>query len=117
MKTVYKVLGTLLFIETTLMVWCLAMSIYYGEDDMLAFAVSLLLTVGGALAFKYKGRTSEGTLTRRGAYLVVSLAWVIFSIFGMLPFLISGYIDNVTDAFFETMSGFTTTGATIISDV
>ena len=56
-------------------------------------------------------------MSRRDAYLVVTLSWIIFSFFGTLPFIISGYIPSFTDAYFETMSGFTTTGATIIDDV
>ena len=62
-------------------------------------------------------RKREGAMTRRDGYIVVAISWVLFSIFGSLPFYISGYIPNFTDAFFETMSGFTTTGATIIQDV
>ena len=49
--------------------------------------------------------------------LIVTLTWILFSLFGMLPFYIGGYIDNVTDAFFETMSGFTTTGSTILTNI
>lgn len=56
-------------------------------------------------------------LTRRDGYIVVSISWIVFSIFGALPYYISGYIPSFTDAFFETMSGFTTTGATIINDI
>ena len=50
-------------------------------------------------------------------FVIVSLSWLLFSAFGMLPFLLSGAVDNVTDAFFETMSGFSTTGSTILRDV
>ncbi|MBM4277482.1 MAG: TrkH family potassium uptake protein [Deltaproteobacteria bacterium] len=56
-------------------------------------------------------------LSIREAFLAVSLTWVTFSFFGALPFIVSGYIPNLTDAFFETMSGFTTTGATILTDI
>ena len=62
-------------------------------------------------------RHNEGSMTRRDGYIVVAVSWVLFSIFGSLPYFISGYIPSFTDAFFETMSGFTTTGATIIQDV
>jgi trk system potassium uptake protein TrkH len=56
-------------------------------------------------------------LSRRDAYVVVAASWVIFSFFGMFPFLIHGSVSSITDAYFETMSGFTTTGATVIDDV
>lgn len=63
------------------------------------------------------GRNANNNLSRRDAYLLVTLTWIVFSLFGMIPFLIGGYIESVTDAFFETMSGFSTTGATVIDDV
>jgi trk system potassium uptake protein TrkH len=63
------------------------------------------------------GRNADNSLSRRDAYVVVTATWVIFSIFGMFPFLIHGSIPRLVDAFFETMSGFTTTGATILDDI
>jgi trk system potassium uptake protein TrkH len=89
----------------------------FEEDDTLAFAMSLLITFGSAVLFLYMGRHAENTLSRHDAYIVVTAVWIIFSIFGMFPFLIHGSITSVTDAYFETMSGFTTTGATILDDV
>ncbi len=116
-KLIYKVLGSLLLIEATMIVGCLAMSFYYHEDDIPAFLVSLVLIVLMSVAFKYLGRDAENSMGRRDAYLLVTLTWIIFSVFGALPFLLSGYINNYTDAFFETLSGFTTTGASVIDDV
>lgn len=55
--------------------------------------------------------------SRYEAYIVVALSWVFFTVFGMFPYLLGGYIPNITDAFFETMSGFTTTGATILDNI
>ncbi len=117
LKIIYKVLGSLLFIEVVMLFCCLMMSIYYQEDDMMAFIVTIALTTAAGVALKYKGYHAENSMGRRDAYLLVTLTWLIFSIFGALPFIISGYINNYTDAFFETMSGFTTTGASIIDDV
>ncbi len=116
-KIIYKVIGSLLFIEAVMMIYCLAVSLYYHEDDVPAFLITILLTVLSAVLFKYKGSQAENSMGRRDAYLLVTLTWVIFSIFGALPFVIGGYLTSYTDAFFETMSGFTTTGATIIDDV
>lgn len=114
---IYKVLGALLFIEALLLTMCLGVSIYYGDDDLFAFSVSIVTTLLVGFLLRYIGRNANNTLSRRDAYLVVSLSWIIFSAFGTLPFMLSGYLTSFTDAFFETMSGFTTTGATIISDV
>lgn len=116
-KLIYKVLGQLLFIEATLLLLSMLVSIFYQQDDEFAFMISVLTTVGAGLILKWGGHGADNSMSRRDAYLVVSLAWVIFSFFGTLPFLISGYLTSFTDAYFETMSGFTTTGATIIDDV
>ena len=96
---------------------CMAMAFSFGEDDMMAFIFSTIFTFGSAFIFLFFGRESENTLSRRDAYVVVTLTWVVFSFFGMFPFLIHGSLASFTDAFFETMSGFTTTGATVIDDV
>ena len=114
-KTIYKVLGTLLYIEAVLMACCLGVTFYYHEDDTFTFLTSVFITILAALGLKYMGRESNNNLTRRDAYLVVTLSWTAFSLFGALPFLVGGYINNFTDAYFEAMSGFSTTGATILS--
>ena len=116
-KLVYKVMGSLLFIEAIMLLACLAVSVCYREDDVLAFLATIALTVLAAIGLKYKGYQAENSMGRREAYLLVTVIWVVFSAIGALPFVVSGYLTSYTDAFFETMSGFTTTGATIIDDV
>lgn len=110
-------MGSLLGLEASLLVLCLGISLFYGESDSMPFLVSAMITATGGYSFYFAGRGAENNLRRKDAYLLVTSTWVIFSIFGMLPFLIGGYINNVTDAFFETISGFTTTGASIFDDV
>ena len=114
---VYKIIGSLLFLLGTMLGICVAIALYYGEDDMMAFLISTLLTISAGFVFKYLGRNADNSLSRRDSYLLVTSTWVVFTFFGMMPFLIGGYIPNITDAFFETMSGFTTTGATILNSV
>lgn len=116
-KLIYKVLGQLLFIEAFLLFVSLLVAFYYQQDDIFAFIVATLTTIGGGLVLKWRGHGADNSMSRRDAYLVVTLSWIVFSFFGTLPFMISGYINNFTDAYFETMSGFTTTGATILDDV
>jgi trk system potassium uptake protein TrkH len=99
------------------MAWCVGVSFYFQEDDTLAFLLSMLITFGCAFLFLLMGRKARNTLSRHDAFVVVTAVWVIFSFFGMFPFLIHGSITNVTDAYFETMSGFSTTGASIFDDV
>ena len=116
-QLICKVLGQLLFLEAVLLLVSLGVAMGYQEDDVFAFLVTIFITIGAGLALKWRGHNADNSMSRRDAYLVVSLAWIVFSFFGTFPFLISGYIHSFTDAYFETMSGFTTTGATIIDDV
>jgi trk system potassium uptake protein TrkH len=116
-RIISKIIGSLLFIESFFMGVCLAMAFSFHEDDVMAFIVSTLLTFGGAFIFLFFGHEAKNSLSRRDAYVVVAASWVIFSFFGMFPFLIHGSVSSITDAYFETMSGFTTTGATVIDDV
>ena len=116
-RIISKIIGSLLFIEAFFMAWCAVMSFYFQEDDQLAFLMSLLVTFGCGFLFLFLGRNAENSLSRRDAYLLVTAVWVIFSLFGIFPFMFHGSITNLTDAFFESMSGFTTTGATIFDDV
>jgi len=107
----------LLFLEAVMMAVCLVMALFYQEDDTVAFSVSIAIITFTGFLLKYNGQSAQNSMNRRDAYLLVTVTWVLFSLFGALPFIISGYIASYTDAFFETMSGFTTTGATIIDDV
>ncbi|MBQ9651331.1 MAG: TrkH family potassium uptake protein [Prevotella sp.] len=116
-KLIYKILGALLGLEATVMTCSLVMAFYYHEDDVLAFIISIILTIVAATILRFMGLGAENSLGRRDAYLLVTATWAVFSLFGSLPFLISGYIPNFTDAYFETMSGFSTTGASVIDRV
>ena len=116
-RIISKIIGSLLFIEAFFMSWCAIIAILYNEDDQVAFLMSILITLGCGFIFLFMGRNAENSLSRRDAYLLVTAVWLIFSFFGMFPFLIHGSITNLTDAYFETISGFTTTGASILDDV
>ncbi len=117
LRIISKIIGQLLLLEGTLMLACVAMALAWGEDDALAFLVATALTVAGGMAFKYFGRSAGNNLSLRDAYMVVAATWVVFCLFGMVPLLVGGYVPGVADAYFETMSGFSTTGATVIADV
>lgn len=116
-KIILRVLGSLLYGEAVTMLICMAVALCYQEDDILLFASSAIITVFAGAVLKFWGRKAENRLSRRDAYLLVSLVWIIYSLFATLPFLLGGYLHSFTDAYFEAMSGFTTTGATIIDDV
>ena len=95
-STVNKIIGTLLFLEAVMMTICLGISVYVEGEDASAFFFSVIFTILGGVIFKYLGRHSDNSLGRREAYLLVTVTWIIFSIFGSLPFIISGYIKNFT---------------------
>lgn len=116
-RVVLFILSRLLFVESIVIFGSGLVSYFYGDVDFLYFfyssAISLIVSIV-ILLFVYKTKRELG---KREGYLVVSLTWFIFSIFGALPFYLSGAIPSYTDAFFETMSGFTTTGASILNDI
>lgn len=116
-KIICIILGTLLYIEALLMALCSGFGFYFEENDKEAFVISsgIAILVGAILSFF--GRGAERKFSRRDGYIIVSVSWIVFSLIGMLPYLLSGHITSVTDAFFETMSGFTTTGASILTDI
>ncbi|MCR4957466.1 MAG: TrkH family potassium uptake protein [Prevotella sp.] len=116
-RLISKIIGSLLFIEAIFMIWSLITAFVYGEDDVMAFLMSSILTFVGGVMFLYLGRSADNTLSRRDAYVVVTSTWVVFTVFGTLPYIIHGTITHLPDAFFESMSGFTTTGCSIIDDV
>ncbi|MEG1685980.1 MAG: TrkH family potassium uptake protein [Bacteroides sp.] len=116
-KMIFKIMGTLLFIEAALLLLCAVVSMIYKENDLDDFVIVAAITSAVGLIFLAIGKGAEKRLSRKDGYVVVSMAWVLFSAFGMLPFYISGYVPSITNAFFETMSGFTTTGATILDNI
>lgn len=115
---VLRVVGWLLMIEALFMVAPLVVSIIYGEQwNALYFAISVFITLVVGLYMSYRIKPSSKAMRKREGLLLTATVWVFFSIFGMIPFLLSGTVSGITDGFFETMSGFTTTGASVIRDV
>ena len=116
-----KLFGVLLLIETAALLLTAAVAGHYhrvaGEADMDEFLLTAALTGTVGLLLYNLGRNSRSALQLKDSFLVVALSWVLFSVFGLLPFLMYGTVDNVTDAFFEAMSGFSTTGATILYNI
>lgn len=109
-----RTIGWLLMVLSGFMVFPFLASLHFQEGGTLPFLISIGSTLGvSVLLMRMKPSSRE--MGRREAILLTSLTWVILSLFGMLPFLICGSHMSVTDAFFETMSGFTTTGASVLS--
>ena len=116
-KMIYRIIGFLLLIETAMLLCCGAVSLFYKENDLQSFLISSAITTGVGILMLAIGKGAEKSLNRRDGYVIVSTAWIAFSLFGMLPYYIGGYIPSITDAFFETMSGFSSTGATIMNNI
>lgn len=117
-KAIIKISGIIIVILAAAMIPSLLVSGIYGEADAAASFVKTILPMfllGGLLTFLPKADTSH--LKIRDGYIIVALCWLLASLFGAFPFMISGYIPNFADAFFETASGFTTTGSTILTDI
>lgn len=116
-RFIARSLGLLILLEAVLMSSCWLVGRCYGETHWATWGIPIgLASVLGVLLLLLS-RNSQSKFGRRDGYLVVATVWIIFSLIGMLPFLVGGHTDRVALAFFETMSGFTTTGCTAFSDL
>lgn len=115
-KMVLKTVGKLLQAEALLMLLPLAVSLYYKENLEYVFGIviAILLATG---FFMNLPKIQNRRIYAREGFVIVSLSWVLMSLFGALPFIISGAIPSFVDAIFETVSGFTTTGASILNNI
>lgn len=116
-KIISRILGLLLFIEAAFLLTGLAVALYYHETIIETYLYTLATMVGTGTVLAYIGRGKERNISRKDGYIVVTLCWILFSLFGAIPYYLSGSLPSVTDAFFETMSGFSTTGASVVSNV
>ena len=101
-----------------MMLSSLAFSLYYKSGDAKALLFAGALTAGIGIICKFFTKGEQGQrVNKREGYMIVAVGWLSMSVFGMLPYLFSGVIPNLTDALFETVSGLTTTGASILNDI
>ncbi|GJM29435.1 MAG: potassium transporter [Cyclobacteriaceae bacterium] len=117
-KIIGSLLGILLVINGGFMLLCIPVSMVYQEGGTLPLIISAGISVSiGSLLWAVSRNRTDNNLNKRDGYLIVTLGWLSMSLVGTLPFLVSGAIPNFTNAFFETLSGFTTTGASILDDI
>lgn len=116
-RMVFRTMGALLLIEAVFMTMALFVSLWYGEADSGVFLLSTIITLLAGVIGLLVGRRAESRMGEREGYVIVAMVWVVFSAFGLLPYYLSGQVPSLTDAWFESMSGFTTTGATIIPNL
>ena len=103
--------------EAALMIPALAAALIYGGGDAAAFVFTIGLTALCGALMSYLLKPQRQDLTARDGMAVAGLSWVILSFFGALPMVFSGAIPHLVDAYFETVSGFTTTGSTILTEI
>jgi len=116
-KLVIKIFGLLLILIGISMLPAILFGIYYREFDTYSLLYSLIICVsmGGIMFFLYYKENSK--LYALDAFFIVGFGWIIIGAFGALPYILSGVLPNFFDAFFETISGFTTTGASVLTDI
>ena len=115
-RMIFHTLGWVLNVEAALMIPSLICSFLYADNCVLPFVISIAFCIlAGMTLFTFKPKTK--TMYAKEGFITVALSWIFLSIFGALPFVFSGSIPNYIDAVFETVSGFTTTGASIVPEV
>lgn len=123
-----RIIGLFLLFEAFFMLVTSLVALFYfyrcGDGDVLALTVSTIITAISGFILISAGRKS-GKPNRqeiesfeiKDSFIIVTITWILFALFGMLPFLLNGTVNSVTDAFFEAMSGFTTTGSTLLNNI
>lgn len=112
-----KLLGQLLIVEACFMLIPLAVCLFMHESDWKPFCITICITAVTGLLLRYLIHPASDNLGRKDGCLLTCAVWIVFSLFGMLPFIFGSPDLNITEGFFEAISGFTTTGATVIRDI
>lgn len=116
-KLIFRFFGTVLLIETLTLLIAAIIALIYSEREIYVFLLTAGITFTVGVISVLIGLKASSEIDRREGSLVVTFTWIIFSLFGMLPFFLSGQIPSFTDAFFETISGLTTTGASVLNNI
>jgi trk system potassium uptake protein TrkH len=116
-KFIIRILGFLLVVESVAMLIATMIAIIYKGSDINALLLSTLITSATGIILLALTRNVKKDIGKREGFIIVTLVWILFSFFGSLPFILSNSIPDLTNAFFETMSGFTTTGASILNNI
>ncbi len=123
-----RIIGLFLLFEALFMLVTSLVALFYfyrcGDGDVLALTVSTIITaisgfilISAGRKSRNKNRQDMDNFEIKDSFFIVTITWFLFALFGMLPFLLNGTVNSVTDAFFEAMSGFTTTGSTVLNNI
>lgn len=116
-RFISNLMGRLLIVESAFLLVCVVVALIYREADVMAFFYTTLITgIAGFLMINFI-KIKDRVLAKKDGYFMVTMVWIVFSLFGCLPYILGQTIPNFTDAFFETMSGFTTTGSSILNHI
>ena len=116
-RLIVRLLGRFLMLEAVLMLPSFIVSLIYGQKDSMAFVYTMLITACCGALMNFLMKPEREDLNPKDGLAVAGLSWIVLSFFGSLPFWLSGEIPSLTDAYFETASGFTTTGASILTNI
>ena len=116
-RMILYMVGTVIKLEAALMLLPAVVCLFYKESNVLYFAYSIIIALASGFAMTVIAKPGNKVIYAREGFVIVALAWIALSAVGALPFYLSGEIPSYIDAFFETVSGFTTTGASILTNV
>lgn len=116
-RFIANLMGRLLLIESGFLLLCVIVALIYSETDAMAFLYTTLITTGAGLLMTHFIKIKDRVLAKKDGYFMVTMVWIIFSLFGCLPYIIGQTIPSFANAFFETMSGFTTTGSSVLNNI
>lgn len=116
-RFIANLMGKLLLIESAFLLLCIGVALLYKEPDVTAFLYTTIITLVASLSLIRFVKPKDRILAKKDGYFTVTMVWIIFSLFGCLPYIFGGTITSFPNAFFETMSGFTTTGASVLNDI
>jgi len=115
---VFKTLGISILISGLFMLTAIPFAVVFNENTIIALILSSFISIlAGFLLFYFNKKSNVESLGKRDAFCIVTLTWILLGFFGSLPYILSGAIPNITNAYFETISGFTTTGASILTNI
>src|SRR5690554_1455208 len=119
-RFVFSSIGLVLMIEALFMLFSALIGEYYNESAVRSIYISSIVTSLSGTFFMFLGRKKNkrsGNITKREVYITVTAVWLVLSVYGTLPYLLSGSIPSFTNAFFESMCGFTTTGSSTLFNI
>ena len=116
-KIIYRFLGLTAILNGVFMLIAIPFSFYYQEDAKLGILSAGIITISIGLLLYFFNKPKSTSIQKKEGYLIVTLGWLTLTITGMLPYLLTGAIPNLTNAFFETLSGYSTTGSSILTDI